>query len=58
MRPSAPPTCVFFPASSSMCARSMGTVKKEPSSSSISTAPSKAMGSSDWEVWKSLARSG
>ena len=49
---------VFLPASSSMCARSISTRKMLPSSSSTSTQPSYAMGSSYCEVWKFLGTSG
>ena len=50
--------CVSFPASSSMWARSISTVNTVPSSSSTSTEPFSAIGSSYWEVWKFLGVSG
>ncbi len=49
---------VFLPASSSMCARSISTRTGVPSSSSSSTQPSNAIGSSYWEVWKFFGTSG
>ncbi len=58
MRPSVPPTWVFLPASSSMCARSIPTRTGVPSVSSTSTRPSKAIGSSYWEIWKFFGMSG
>jgi len=41
-----------------MCARSISTVTTVPSSSSTSSEPLNAIGSSYWDVWKFFGMSG
>ena len=54
--PAAP--CTFFPASSSRWMRVRGTLRTLPSGCGTGTAPPLQMGSSYWEIWYPLGRSG
>ena len=61
MRPVAPPTCDVLPVSSSMWARSISIRNgRTPSSvsTSMSSQPSKQIGSSYCDVWKFFGMSG
>ena len=57
IRPWAPPMCTFLAASSSRCARTIP-IGTSPSAVGSENAPSTQSGSSYWEIWYPLGRSG
>ena len=57
MRPPAPPTCTFFAASSSRCARVIPT-SRSPSGSGTVNAPFAQSGTSYCEIWYPFGKSG